>query len=158
MDRKTSKFKNIGGEVGLHRSSLGIRAEFRVRYQGEFLCARCLGKYTRDCDVELYLDYVEGDDPYMHLENVELSAHDADKVFYRGPEIDLSVGIREAIILSQPITALCRDDCRGLCPVCGTNLNKKRCACKVEHVGPFMVEAKNAKVSTRKKSRKVHKK
>ncbi len=158
MDRKTSKFKNIDAEVGLHRSSLGIRAEFRVRYQGVFLCARCLENYTRDCDVELCLDYVEGDDPYMHLENVELSAHDTDKVFYRGPEIDLSVGIREAIILSQPITALCRDDCRGLCPVCGANLNKKRCACKVEHVGPFVVESKNAKVSTREKSRKTHKK
>jgi uncharacterized metal-binding protein YceD (DUF177 family) len=158
LDKKSFKFTKIDAEVGLHRSSLGIRADFKVVYEGEFICARCLGKYARNCDVELYLDYVEGDDPYMRLENVELSAHDADKVFYRGPEIDLSVGMREAIILSQPITALCKDDCLGLCPVCGANLNKKRCACKIEKVGPFTVKPKKPKATTRKKSHKTKKK
>jgi uncharacterized protein len=117
---------------------------------------RCLGKYARDCEVELHLDYVEGEDPYMHLENVELAAHDADKAFYHGSQIDLSVGIREAIILSQPATSLCKDDCLGLCPVCGANLNKRRCACKVEKVGPFTVESKRKKNTSRKKSSKTH--
>lgn len=127
-------------------------------YRGEFICTRCLGKYTRDCDVELHLDYVEGDDPYSRVENVELTGHDADRVFYKGPQIDLSVGIREAIILSQPITSLCKDDCSGLCPVCGANLNKKRCACKVEKVGPFTVVSKKPKRTSRKKRHKAHKK
>ena len=93
--------------MSLQQSSIGIRADFRVIYSAEFACVRCLGMYERDCDVELHLDYVEGEDPYSKIDNVELTAHEVDKVYYRGPQIDLAVGIREAIILSQPIMNLC---------------------------------------------------
>jgi uncharacterized protein len=93
----------------------------------------------------------------MHVENVEITAHDADRVFYKGPQIDLGVGIREAIILSQPIMSLCKDDCSGICPVCGVNLNKKRCACKVEKVGPFTLVPEKPKGTARKKHNKTRK-
>ena len=121
----------------MQKSSIGIRADFRVRYNAEFYCVRCLCATNRRHDVTLHLDYLEGEDPYLKVDNVEITAHDADKVYYRGPQIDLSIGIREAIILSQPITYLCKDDCRGLCPVCGINLNVKQCSCKTERVGLF---------------------
>lgn len=123
--------------MSLQESSIGIRADFRVTYSAEVACVRCLGIYGRDCDVGLYLDYVEGEDPYSKIDNVELTAHEADKVYYRGPQIDLAIGIREAIILSQPSMHLCKDDCRGLCPVCGINLNTEYCSCKIEKVGSF---------------------
>jgi uncharacterized protein len=130
-------FKKIRADVSLQKSSIGIRADFSIIYSAEFSCVRCLGAYSRDGDVELHLDYVEGEDPHLKNENVELTAHDADKVYYRGPQIDLAIGIREAIILSLPIMQLCRDDCRGLCPVCGINLNAGSCSCKTEKVGAF---------------------
>ena len=38
-------------------------------------------------------------------------------------ELDLAQPVRDAISLAEPITALCRTDCRGLCPVCGVDLN-----------------------------------
>ena len=38
--------------------------------------------------------------------------------------------VRDEIILEHPIRILCRTDCRGLCPICGTNLNDSRCNCK----------------------------
>jgi uncharacterized protein len=44
--------------------------------------------------------------------------------------IDLTPEVREAIILALPGYPVCRTDCRGLCPVCGRDLNKGRCACK----------------------------
>jgi uncharacterized protein len=91
----------------------------------------------------LHLDYVEGEDPCLKTENLEIKAHDADKVYYRGPQIDLSIGIREAIILSQPIIPLCQDNCQGLCPICGANLNIKHCSCKTEKIGIFSTEAQN---------------
>ena len=138
LDRKHPlDFKKINAVVSLQKSSIGIRADFRVIYSAEFSCVRCLGTYNRDGDVELHLDYVEGGDPYLKSENVELTAHEADKVYYRGPQIDLAIGIREAIILSQPIMQLCKDDCRGLCPVCGINLNTEHCSCKTDKVGAF---------------------
>jgi len=135
---KSAKLNQISAVVTLQKSAMGIGADFRVRYHGEFTCMRCLQKFTQDNDVELRLDYVEGNDPYLHAENVELTAHEADRVYYRGSHIDLSVGIREAIILSLPITYMCKDDCSGLCPVCGVDLNKNRCSCKDAKTGLFM--------------------
>ena len=43
--------------------------------------------------------------------------------------IDLTEDIREDILLALPINVVCSDECRGLCPMCGVNLNKRQCAC-----------------------------
>ena len=147
-------FKKINADVSLQKSSIGIRVDFSVVYDAEFACVRCLGKYSRAGDVELHLDYVEGEDPHLNSENVELTAHEADKVYYRGPQIDLAIGIREAIILSQPIMQLCKDDCRGLCPICGINLNTGSCTCKAEKVGAFTPQKLRGVGRPAKKARK----
>ena len=66
-----------------------------------------------------------------------MAVSDADNIYYIGSRIDLSVGIRETIVLSIPIALLCKANCRGLCPVCGKNKNKEKCDCKTEKVGLF---------------------
>jgi len=134
---KWSQIGEINATVTLQKIATGIGADFHVTFHVEYACMRCLCNFARDFDVTMRLDYIEGEDPYVKMENVELAAHDADRVYYHGPHIDLSVGIREAIILAQPITPICKQDCSGLCPICGANLNVKRCGCKVEKVGPF---------------------
>lgn len=123
----------------LRRSALGIGAEFIVRYQGDAVCMRCLRTFPQERRVEFRLDYVAGEDPFRKADNVILTPPDADRVYYTGPHIDLSLGIREAIVLSLPITQVCRDDCRGLCPVCGIDLNEGRCSCGSAETGPFSV-------------------
>jgi DUF177 domain-containing protein len=65
-------------------------------------------------------DFADG--AALHAEDVEYSQ-------YQGDEIDLSPSIREQVILALPSRALCRDDCRGLCPICGINRNFGSCAC-----------------------------
>lgn|GEM_PF-1029838 len=158
LDKKSSiDFKKIDAEVSLNRSSLGIGADFVVSYSAEFTCMRCLGKFTRTCNSNLHLNYVEGEDPYLCVENVELTPHEADKVFYHGPQIDLSIGIREAIVFSLPITPLCRDDCPGLCPVCGIDLNTRRCSCKGEQDGFFTAAATENKKTTARKIKRNRK-
>jgi uncharacterized protein len=51
-------------------------------------------------------------------------------------EIDFTADIRDAIILAIPIKILCREDCKGLCPQCGQNLNSETCNCVVKKVNP----------------------
>lgn len=139
----------------LRKTAVGIGADFTVTYHGEAVCMRCLRTFPQERRVELHLDYVEGEDPYKNVENVVLTPHDADRVHYGGPHIDLRIGIREAVILSAPITQLCKDDCAGLCPVCGINLNEGRCSCKPVEAGPFSVRKNtigNVKTSSRKRS------
>jgi uncharacterized protein len=49
-------------------------------------------------------------------------------------DLDLTQAVREQVALAVPQFALCREDCRGLCPTCGTNLNESSCDCVVEEV------------------------
>ncbi len=49
--------------------------------------------------------------------------------------IDLDPLIRECIVLAAARTARCKDDCKGLCPICGANLNKGQCDCAVKRLG-----------------------
>lgn len=59
-------------------------------------------------------------------------AEDFDIVFaadMSSPVLELDESLREELILSYPQTILCRDDCRGLCPKCGADLNSEKCGC-----------------------------
>ncbi|MBM4294554.1 MAG: DUF177 domain-containing protein, partial [Deltaproteobacteria bacterium] len=60
----------------------------------------------------------------------ELTAADLDVDFISGENIDLQGIVREQIILSMPLKPLCHEDCRGLCPGCGANLNREACTCE----------------------------
>jgi uncharacterized protein len=54
---------------------------------------------------------------------------DLETSYYRGDQIDLKELLREQFYLALPMKPLCREDCHGLCPQCGTNLNTGTCAC-----------------------------
>lgn len=61
-----------------------------------------------------------------------LGAHDEDLHFgfYDGQEVDCSDIVEEFLILALPFSVSCSDECRGLCPKCGVNLNVESCQCK----------------------------
>ncbi|MBI4227330.1 MAG: DUF177 domain-containing protein [Candidatus Omnitrophica bacterium] len=48
----------------------------------------------------------------------------------RRPSVELNDELRQEILLSYPLRALCRDDCRGLCPACGHSMNEGPCRCE----------------------------
>lgn len=53
-------------------------------------------------------------------------------------EIETLDDIRELLILDHPIQFVCQEDCCGLCPTCGTNLNESRCHCDTSQASPFV--------------------
>jgi len=115
----------------------GIAVSFEVNYVADLVCVRCLAPFTRRISVTTHLDYIEGVEPYAKIERVELQSTDIDRIYYQGSHIDIRIGIREAIILSIPIAPICVENCRGLCPVCGKNINEQSCGCRVEKTGSF---------------------
>ncbi len=129
--------KKASARIRFHRSALGIGAYFNVHYTAQLTCNRCLGYFSRDFSTDLYLTYVKGKDPYENVENVDLKKTDVDRIYYTGPCIDVQVGLREAVLLSLPITIVCREECRGLCPVCGKDRNKEACTCPAVRTGVF---------------------
>ncbi len=124
-----------------------------VHFTADFICARCLEIFPRELSNTIRLVYVKGKDPFQKTEQVKLQSTDIDKIYYIGSQLDLSIGIREAIVLSIPIASICKSTCRGLCPVCGKNRNKYSCKCTTEKVGSFTVTP-SLKDPRRKPSRK----
>jgi uncharacterized protein len=79
-------------------------------------CRRCLGGVsgTVRADVsEIFVSEPEEGETYPIL----------------GDHIDLEPLTREAVVLALPLAPLCRPDCAGLCPTCGTDLNAGPCGC-----------------------------
>jgi uncharacterized protein len=95
----------------------------------ELPCSRCLEPLTIPVDLPFDLRY------QPHTANVgegerEIEEDDMSTAFYQDDEIDLGQLMREQFYLALPMKPLCSDNCRGLCPVCGTNLNRGTCDCK----------------------------
>jgi uncharacterized protein len=66
----------------------------------------------------------------------EIEEDDLTTAFYQNDEIDLEQLMREQFYLALPMKPLCSDDCKGLCSMCGTNLNRGTCECKREFEDP----------------------
>ena len=107
-----------------------ISADFEVDFTAAIPCVRCLNDFEVKLKEKYHLDYVAGRDPNEKSESVNLDPCEIERVYFRGSEIDLSVGVRETIILALPIAPVCKTDCAGLCPVCGRNLNEGACLCR----------------------------
>ncbi len=124
-----------------------------MHFIADFICARCLEIFPREFNSTVRLIYAKGKDPLNRTEQVKLKPTDVDKIYYTGSQLDMSIGIREAVVLSIPLASICTNICRGLCPVCGKNRNKYSCDCTSEKVSPFTV-APALKDPKRKPSRK----
>jgi uncharacterized protein len=90
-------------------------------------CARCL----RDFETEVRADLCE----LFAAPGHEVSS-EADVYEVRGIEIDVEPALRDAVTLSLPLRPLCRDDCKGICAGCGTDLNAGVCQCVDDDVDP----------------------
>jgi len=99
-----------------------IRGGIRVR------CDRCLEPYHRDLE-SLFHVYLVAPGKGADGEEIELLDEDMEVDFIKGDTIDLSDIIREQIYLSLPMKSICKESCRGLCSVCGANLNESSCLC-----------------------------
>jgi len=136
---------NLRGTVSLAKHGHDILVRGRLQGELGLSCGRCLEPFAAPVETDFDLLLVpapQGEGP----EEQELSAQELDLDFYTGETVDLEAIIREQVILMIPLKPLCREDCRGLCPVCGTNLNRESCTCQAEKSNsPF---ARLAKLKT----------
>lgn len=100
-----------------------IRGGIRIR------CDRCLEPFHRELESQFHV-YLVVPRERADQEEIELLDEDMEVDFIRGDTIDFNDIVREQIYLSLPMRAICRESCRGLCPVCGLNLNESSCLCR----------------------------
>ena len=113
---------------GKHEILKDIRLRGSVSAQLELQCARCLEPVAQAIRREFELLYRPlGADAGRD----ELSVTDAEAEigYYQGEGLQLEDVLCEQVLLALPLKVTCREDCRGLCPQCGKNLNQEQCSC-----------------------------
>jgi uncharacterized protein len=89
-------------------------------------CDRCLKEFGSPYKSFFEIHYKpvpEGGPPE------EASGEEVETVYYEGDRLDLADQVRQTILLSVPMRALCREDCKGFCSGCGSDLNRETCRC-----------------------------
>ena len=94
-------------------------------------CSRCAGAFEVPVDREFEVLYESFDSGAVSRAG-GLDASDLPLDYYEGDAIDGHRLLAEQILLALPMKLLCDEDCRGLCPVCGADLNHTRCGCETE--------------------------
>lgn len=119
----TGQIVNIGGSLTLEATASG---------QYKTSCARCLKPIMISFDADIYED-LNGEDANTELVKIE-----------RG-ECTLDDLVQTAVLSQMPMVALCREDCKGLCPMCGKDLNEEACLCEQDDRDPRFDILKNFK-------------
>ena len=115
--------------------SPGFRLEATLTYNQTVACDRCLTPIVQNVEGEIRL-LVIADAPQPTEEEVELTTEDLEILFLEGEELDAQKILVEQLQLNVPMRALCKEECRGLCPQCGANRNLESCTCEVTEIDP----------------------
>lgn len=76
---------------------------------------------------------------YLQMDHVQF-AEDEENTFLEEHELDVDRLIYDEILVNWPTKVLCKDDCKGICPVCGQNLNQQDCGCDRQVIDPRMAK------------------
>jgi uncharacterized protein len=105
-----------------------IRVVGELSTRVEVPCARCLETVARDIERHFDLLYrPQGTD--AGREEISVTTAEAEISYYTGDGLEVEDVVREQLLLAVPIKIVCREECKGLCPHCGKNLNQGSCDC-----------------------------
>jgi len=123
----------VVARVAVQKSAQEYFCQGRVTAQVTLECARCLAPFlaelSEDTDFVICSSGLAGErgrldqEDYLLLQGNDLT-------------VDIVEPVRQALTLAVPLKPLCREDCRGLCPQCGANLNEGLCGCRTETTDP----------------------
>jgi len=134
--------------ISLHaqrvREMYVVKGKFHTKVR--FSCSRCLAEYEDTLSHDFTLTYTRRSEPEEPPSELELEAEEIGIIPFQGQEIHLQDGIQEEIVMSLPMQPHCSEDCRGLCPQCGADLNLGSCGCQTVRGHPKFEVLKGLKV------------
>ncbi len=107
--------------------NLYVTGDIKTRVSAN--CSRCLKEFEHDVETAFSVFYISGKEQERE---VELRASDMDVQYFEGPELDTNEILLAQLALEMPMQELCKPDCKGLCPRCGSDLNLGTCKCSFE--------------------------
>lgn len=115
--------------LGLYKAGEKIVVEGSLSEGALARCDRCLELYPMDLSSGFKV-FLAKPPSGEEGEEIELIEEDMELDFIRGEELDVAEIIRQQIYLALPMKSLCSQECLGLCPGCGANLNVEKCRCE----------------------------
>jgi uncharacterized protein len=131
-----SEVRLIGpGEVTgrIRRAGREVELQGELRAKLEAVCGRCLQPVELPISTAFTERFVQAVG-WGSEEQHELSPEDLNVAVFDGEAIDLDDLVREELLLAMPANVLCRENCLGLCPVCGNDRNMRECQCGDQEV------------------------
>ncbi len=129
---------------GKHQVIKDIRLRGNLSAQLELQCARCLEPVPQNVKREFELLYRPlGTD--AGRDEMSVTDAEAEIGYYQGEGLLLEDVLREQVLLALPLKVTCREDCRGLCPQCGKNLNHEKCSCSTAIEDPRWAALKDVR-------------
>ncbi len=130
---ETLTVEDFMGTLNLNRTQNGLRVIGKFNTKTKVTCGRCLEDFTLKLDSQF--------EEIFTFENKHLSEDES--LIPENGNVDFEPYIRDYLMLEIPINPVCKDDCRGLCDICGENLNNRDCG--HEHEKPLTSMAQSMK-------------
>jgi uncharacterized protein len=125
---------DIHGLIAISVTEDGVMADGRIKALTQLSCSRCLGDFWQPVNIRFTEMFI-----YHPVQN---SPDNLEQLLPSDGSIDLTPIIRDYTVLDIPISQVCKPECKGLCPVCGTNLNEEDCGHRQESIDPRMAGLK----------------
>ena len=111
-----------------------IELNATIRYTYKEVCARCLKEFMNTIETQFTAFITDNEVEDDDSEKINIIIHDN--------SIDIDEAIKQVIYLSIPMKSLCSENCKGICPTCGANLNIEECDCENNSIDPRLEELK----------------
>ena len=129
LDERFSKQIFVKVELEKRRRQLFLTGH--IKTSGVFICDRCLTEFEKDMSIDYRMTYVYDRKDADEIEKSNATdGIDEITVIHPGMnEVEIDEDVRQYILISVPLKLLCKENCAGLCPACGKNLNYEICSC-----------------------------
>lgn len=127
---------NITNFSGILKLEGQVKAKYIAR------CYRCLNEISGSMEINITENFVTED---------RAQQNGAESYTYEGNYVALDKVFKDNIVLNLPMTLVCEEGCKGLCPVCGHNLNHTKCSCGIDADGEEADNPINPKMEELKK-------
>lgn len=116
----------------LTHADKNLRVGGTVETSLRFKCSRCMQEFSRPFSASFDLFYAPQPQWSSGDDEIELKYEDMNVAFYDGVLFDVDLMVLEQIELEMPMRFICAEGCKGLCYICGADLNAGSCSCKKE--------------------------
>jgi len=133
--------KPVHANLHLTRVRSGIIMDGSIQTLVELTCVRCLKRFEQEIEAEIHEAY--------SLPGMEHNFEGFDDIYLieAGSDINIEPALHSNVVVSIPANPICSVECKGICPVCGANLNEESCSCREEKLDPRLEILKKLKQS-----------